>query len=217
MYMYVIFPSYNIFAQYGLPSLANIHVDDESAQQESSQSQPCPPKPTETSEEDEDSPVPKRPKLTSPAACKEPSEQNEHTVKESSSKRLSERLKSLTDMPSEIPFEAEIPIVEKSTTSTSTTAQNLQSSDEKLLSAAQEMESSSSDVYADEKVDSLEIFFETTVHNSNVLHVCCQLNDGSGGVGAKAGKAAGEERDRERERGGEGGGRLVTCMCYKWE
>ena len=186
------------------PSLANI--DDESARQDSRQSKLHPPKPAEASEEDDDSPVAKRQKLSTPAPPKQAGDQNEQV--EGSSKRSSERLKSLSDVPSEISFEAEIPILEKSTTTTST-APHLRSSDEKPLSTAQETESSSGGVYANEKVDSLGIFFETTVHNSNVLHVCCQFDDsGGGGGGAKAGKAAGEEGWGVE---GGGGGEFISC------
>ena len=148
----------------------------------------------EASEEDVEPPVAKKLKLSTPAARKEAGDQKQQTVEKKSSRGSSERLKSLSDVPTAMSFETEIPILEKpATTSTST---NLQSSHDQRLSPAREMEDFSGSVYASEKVDSLGIFFETTVHNSNLLHVCCQLNE-SGGGGAKPGKAAGEERRRD--------------------
>ena len=171
-------------------------TDGEATQHDSNESQPTSHQ-VKLAEEDEDPPVAKRLKLTSTLALPtECGDRNEQAMEESSSK-LSERLKSLSDVPSEMSFETEIPILEKSATTATT---KLQSSNEQPSSQTQEGESSSG-VYADEKVDSMAIFFETTVHNSNVLHVCCQLNESVGGGGAKtttiSGKATGEEREGE--------------------
>ena len=180
-----------------IPFLSNI--DDDKAQQESHDTKLHPPTSAEASEEDIEPPVAKRVKLSPPPAVvpKKSGGQEETTVENSSLKRPSKRLKSLSDIPTEMSFDIEMTILEKPAT---TFATNLQSHNEQQSLEDQEMEScSDSGVYASEKVESLGIFFETTVHNSNLLHVCCQLNESGGG--AKTGKATGEERKRE------GGGR----------
>jgi hypothetical protein len=190
-----------------VPFFAN--ADDETTQQESHETKLHPPTSAEASGDGIEPPVAKRLKLSTPAtaAPKENGEQNHQAEEENPSKVSSERLKSLSDVPTEMSFEAEIPILEKPITS-STATTNLQSSNElQQSSSAQEMEDCSGDRgYATEKMESLGVFFETTVRNSNLLHVCCQLNEGSGA--AKAGKATGEEggggmRGREGERSGD--------------
>ena len=166
----------------------------------------------------------KRLKLSTPATPKKGCHQEQQTMENSSSKVSTERLKSLSDVPTEMSFETEMPILEKHAT-TSVTTTNLQPSSEKQSSSAREMEGCYG---AREKVESLGIFFETTVHNSNLLHVCCQLNESGGG--AKHGKATGKEikgveegrrggRKREGEREEEGKGTLFfmrkfTCTLY---
>ena len=188
-----------------------------------------PPMSAEAGEGDIEPPIAKRLKLSTLAAVpKENGEQKQHTEEKNSSKQsTSERLKSLSDIPTEMSFETEIPILEKPVTRSAATT-SLRSSSEQLQqpSTAQEMEGCSGDGgYVTEKVESLGVFFETAVHNSNLLHVCCQLNESNGG--AKTGKAAGEEwGEGERERRGEwkGGFFIHTthvCLyfiiqCFPW-
>ncbi len=169
---------------------------DETTPQESHETKLHPPTSAEADEDNVESPVAKRLKLSTPATAATNGEQNHQAEEKTSSKGSSERLKSLSNVSTEMSFEAEIPILERPVTS-STATTNLQSSNDlQHSSSAQEMEDCSGDRgYATEKVESLGVFFETTVHNSNLLHVCCQLNEGSGGT--KAGKATGEERGRE--------------------
>ena len=185
----------------------SLQADDETTQQESHEMKLHPPMSAEAGEGDIEPPKAKRLKLSTPAlAPKENGEQKQHAEEKNSSKLSSERLKSLSDIPSEMLFETEIPILEKPVTS-STATTSLLSSNEQLQqpSTAQEMEGcSGGSGHVTEKVESLGVFFETAVHNSNLLHVCCQLNESNGG--AKAGKATGEEwgeGERERERSGE--------------
>ena len=167
-----------------------------------------PPMSAEAGEGDIEPPIAKRLKLSTLAAVapKENGEQKQYAEEKNSSKRsTSERLKSLSDIPTEMSFEAEIPILEKPVAGSTATTSLLSSSEQlQQSSTAQEMEGcSGGSGHVTEKVESLGVFFETAVHNSNLLHVCCQLNESNGGT--KAGKATGEERGRGMLGGGEGG------------
>ena len=145
-------------------------------------------------EEDDNTPAPKRLKVSISSTSNYSQESKE--AKETST--ASERLKSLSDVPSDISFETEIPILEKSLTATVPSGGGLQTSSSGRQTPPKERESCS----YEEKVDSLGVLFEMTVHNSNILHVCCQLS-GDSGVPSKAtsGKSTGKWKGVEELRG----------------
>ena len=128
------------------------------------------------------SPLPKESKGTADGKGEEDKMENHELMK-------SERLKSLTDLPSSMSFETEIQVLEKTTTFDS--GSGSKSNTVHQSTPVLEGEGSGHDDGA--KVDSLGVLFETTVHNSNVLHMCCQLEKrGVANGKASNGKANGE-------------------------
>ena len=159
-----------------------------------------------TSEADEDeTPAAKKPKLFTASKSVSVDLSSQGKEMDNPLKR-SERLKSLSDIPSDMSFETEIPVLEKSSRATTSAKSGLQSSSEHQT-PLKEQESSGDSV----KVSSLGVLFESTVHNSNVMHVCCQLRDNCVLSKATSGKDSGKwarirreggRKERESERGG---------------
>ena len=157
----------------------------ERASHESGTSHAIVPSASETDVEELASPA-KRMKISTPSTpsreLRDPSGRDQTKRKESNK---SERLQSLSDVPTGMSFEVEIPVVEKSSRSENRTGGELES--------VPVQERSDGGFCVAEKVSSLGVLFETTVYNSNVLHVCCQLSE-SGAATSKGlmSKATGE-------------------------
>ena len=105
--------------------------------------------------------------------------------------RRSERLKSLSEIPPGLSFfETEIPVLEKSMGAESKSSQREDKKERVCLQVEEEDARGYSS--AVEKTRSLGILFETSVHNSNVFHVCCQLSDSGAADGRMASDKTGE-------------------------
>ena len=145
----------------------------ECASHESGTSHAIVPSASETDVEELSSPA-KRMKLSTPSTPSrellDPSVRDQTKRKESNK---SERLQSLSDVPTGMSFEVEIPVVEKSSLS-----ENRSSGELEAVSIQERSDGGSAAGYCvTEKISSLGVLFETTVYNSNVLHVCCQLSE----------------------------------------